>query len=74
MAAAAGEAAKDAKHLALVEKAGGDFIPLCDECFGVWTLFALSTLNSIADRTTTCGISRKLTRKIYCSNSLYLYG
>ena len=64
MAAAAGEVAKDAKHLAMVEKVGGDVIPLCVECFGVWTPFALSTLNSIADRTTTCsGITRKLARK-----------
>jgi len=62
--AVAGEVAKDAKHLAMVEKAGGDFIPLCVECFGVWTPFALSTLNSIADRTITCsGISRKLARQ-----------
>ena len=58
MAAAAGEVAKDAKHFAIVEKAGGDFIPLLVESFGVWTHFALSFLNSIADRTTTrSGIS-----------------
>ena len=38
VAAAAGEVAKDAKHLAMVEKVGDDFIPLCLECFGVWTL------------------------------------
>jgi len=36
VAAAAGEVAKDAKHLAMVEKVGGDFIPLCVECFGVY--------------------------------------
>ena len=64
MAAAAGEVAKDVKHLALVEKAGGDFIPLCVECFGVWIPFALSTLNSTADRMTIRSvISRKLARK-----------
>ena len=35
VAAAAGEVAKDAKHLAIVEKAGGDFIPLVVESFGI---------------------------------------
>jgi len=64
VAAAAGEVAKDTKHLAMVEKAGGDFIPLVVESFGVWTLFALSILHSIADRTTTCsGISCKMARR-----------
>ena len=64
MAAAAGEVAKDVKHLAIVEKAGGDFIPLVVESFWVWTPFALSVLNSIADRTTTCsGISPKVARR-----------
>ena len=47
MAAAAGEVAKDAKYLAIEEKAGSDFIPLVVESFGVWTPFALSVLNSI---------------------------
>ena len=62
--AAAGEVAKDAKHLATVEKAGGDFIPLVVESFGIWTPFALSVLNSIADRTTThSGISPKVARR-----------
>jgi len=36
VAAVAGEMAKDAKHLVVVEKAGGDFIPLIVECFGVY--------------------------------------
>ena len=35
VAAAAGEVAKDAKHLDMVEIAGGNFIPLVVECFGV---------------------------------------
>ena len=48
VAAAAGEMDKDAKHLAMVEKAGGDFIPLV-EFFGIWTPFALSTHCCIAD-------------------------
>ena len=39
-AAAAGEVAKDKKHLAAVEKVGSDFIPLVVETFGVWTPFA----------------------------------
>jgi len=37
VAAAAGELAKDEKHLAAVEKVGADFIPLVVESFGVWT-------------------------------------
>ena len=37
VAAAAGEVAKDEKHLAAVEKVGSDFIPLVVETFGVWT-------------------------------------
>ena len=44
--------AKYIKHLAAVEKVGGDFIPL------VWNLlgpFALSIIRSIADCTTTIG-------------------
>ena len=64
MAAAAGEVAKDTKHLVIVEKAGGDFIPLVVESFGVWTHFALSVLNSVADCTTThSGISPKVSRR-----------
>jgi len=51
-AAAAGEVAKNEKHLAAVEKVGSDFIPLVVESFGVWTPFALKTLCTIADCTT----------------------
>ena len=64
VAAAPGEVAKDAKHFAIVDKAGGDFIPPVVESFGVWTSFALSVLNSIADCTTTySGISLKVARR-----------
>ena len=64
VAAAAGEVAKDAKHLAIEEKEGGDFIPLVVESFGIWTPFALLVLNSIADHTTThSGISPKVARR-----------
>ena len=45
--AAAGEIAKDEKHLAAVEKVGSDFIPLVVETFGVWTPFALKTLQNV---------------------------
>ena len=56
--------AKDAKYLAIVEKAGGNFIPLVVKSFGIWTPFALSILHSIADRITThSGISSKVARK-----------
>jgi len=61
-AAAAGEVAKDAKYLAMVEKRF--YSIMCGIFFRVWTPFALSTFNSIADRTTTqSGISWKLARK-----------
>ena len=33
------EVAKNAKHLAIVDKAGGDFIPLIAECFGDLDIF-----------------------------------
>ena len=73
MAAAAGEVANDVKHLA---KVGGDFIPLVVESFGVWTPFALSFLNSIADCTTTHVVEFHLKRpeEIYFNNSLFVYG
>ena len=59
--------------LCMVEKAGGDFIPWNILEYG--HLFALSTLNSIADRMITrSGISRKLARNTYYSNFLYLFG
>jgi len=48
-AVAAGEVAKDEKHLAAVEEVGLDFIPLVVETFGVWTQFALKILYAIAD-------------------------
>ena len=64
VAAAVGEVAKDAKHLVIVKKAGGDFNPLVVECLGIRTLFALSVLHSIADHTTThSGISPKVARR-----------
>jgi len=64
VAAAAGEVAKDLKHQAVVEEAGCDFIPLVVETFGVWSLFALRTLRTIADHTTArSGVSTKLARK-----------
>jgi len=59
--AVAGEVAKDEKHLTMVEKAGGTLVV---EFFGVWILFALLILYSIADCTTTgSGISRKVARR-----------
>ena len=64
VAAAAGVVAKNVKHLAIVEKAGGDFIPLVVESFGIWIPFALLVLYSIADHTTTrSGISPKMARR-----------
>ena len=61
VAAAAGEVAKDTKHLDMVEKAGDDFIPLVVELFKIWTPFAPSILYSIA--ATCSGISHKVTRR-----------
>ena len=45
VAAAAGMMNKDVKHLAIVEKAGGSFIPLVVECFG--GMDTLCTVNSL---------------------------
>ena len=46
--------------LQMLLQAGGDFIPLVVESFGIWTPFALSVLRCIADRTTTgSGINLK---------------
>jgi len=64
VAAAAGELAKDEKHLAAVEKVGANFIPLVVETFGVWTPYALRHLHIIADRTTPrSGVPPKLARR-----------
>ena len=64
VAAAAGELAKDQRHRDSVEEAGCDFIPLVVETFGVWSPFALKSLNVIADRTTArSGCSTRLARK-----------
>ena len=60
-------------HLAIVEKAGGDFIPLVVEGFGIWTPFALSVLHSIADHTTTA-FYLKWPEEIYFNNFLFVYG
>ena len=64
VAAAAGEEAKDDHYLETVNNHGGEFFPLVCKPFGVWTPFALSTLSTIADRTTVkSGIPRQLARK-----------
>ena len=64
MAAAAGEEAKDNCYLESVTNDGGDFIPPVCESFGVWSPFALSTLFTIADRTTVKnGLSQKLAQR-----------
>ena len=51
-AAVAGEMGKDQKHAANVELVGGRFHPLVMETLGVWTASSLSTLRTIAARTT----------------------
>ena len=64
VAAAAGEVAKDAKHLDMVEKAGGNFIPLVVECFGVWISFDLFHFYMLTVATTThSSISHKVARR-----------
>ena len=64
VAAAAGELAKDLRHQDAVEETGCEFIPLVVETFGVWSLFTLRTLRTIADHfTATSGASAKLARK-----------
>jgi len=62
--AAAGELAKDEKHLAVVEKVGADFIYLVMETFEVWMPFVLHNLHIIAVRTIPrSGFPPKFTRK-----------
>jgi len=74
VAAAAGEVAKDEKHLAAVEKVGSDFIPLVVETFGVWTQFALKTLHVIAHRTTPhSGVPQKVARMNLLQLSVQLW-
>ena len=51
-AAVVGEIEKDQKHEAHVERASGNFYPLVMETLGVWTPSSLSTLRTIAVRTT----------------------
>jgi len=46
VAAAAGEVAKDEKHLAAVEKVGSDFMPLVVKAFGTWTPFCFKTITT----------------------------
>ena len=52
LAGAAGEVAKDTQYQDIVSDDGGDFIPLVCKTFDVWTPYALSILNPIADRNT----------------------
>ena len=42
------EMEKDAKHKALVEAAGGEFLPLVVDNFGIWTPSSVEILRSIA--------------------------
>jgi len=64
VAATAGELAKDQRHRDTVEEAGCEFIPLVVETFGVWSPFALKSINIIADRTTArSGSSTRSARK-----------
>ena len=61
VSAADSEEAKDGRFLISVNDHSGDFIPLECETFGVWSPFALSTLFTIADRTTVkSGVPRHL--------------
>ena len=64
VATAAGELAKDEKHLEAVEKVGADSVPLVVECFGLWTPFVLEMLKTIANHTTPQSvITPKLAKK-----------
>jgi len=74
VAAAAGEVAKDDKHLAAVEKVDSDFIPLVVETFGIWTPF-VKQLQLIADHTTPIAVfQEKLLENTCCSNCQYNCG
>ena len=60
-AAVAGEIEKDQKHTAKVERSGGRFYPLVVKTLGVWTASSLTTLRTIAARTTVrSGLTTKL--------------
>ena len=68
VAAAVGEIAKDNQYqdnqYQDIVNDNGDFIPLVCETFGVWSPYALSILESIADRTTVRnGLPRKFARR-----------
>ena len=52
VAVEAGEAAKDLHHAAAVEQAGGVFLLLAVESFGIWTPHSFETPKRIAARTT----------------------
>ena len=52
VAAASGEAEKDAKHHPSVEQVGGRFVPLMVESLGLWSPYARYMLRSIASRST----------------------
>jgi len=73
VAAAAGEVAKDKKHLAAVKKVGSEFIPLVVETFGVWTPFALKQLQLTIPPLIVVSQERLL-EKTSCSNCQYNYG
>ena len=67
--------AADRRHQYAVEEAGCDFIHLAVETFGVWSLFALRTLHTIADCTTArSGAFTKQAQKICCNNFQFHYG
>ena len=52
VAAAAGEAEKDAKHRSSVEQGGGRFVPFVVESLGLWSPYARPMLKRIASRST----------------------
>jgi len=71
----AGEETKDGHYLDTVNDHGDEFIPLVCKSFSIWTLFALSTLFTLADRTTVkSGVSIQLVRKQLLQNLSLLFG
>ena len=78
-AALRGEMEKDAKHKALIEAVGGDFLPLVVDNFGIWTPSSVEILRSIARISTVwnglstdkafCYLVERLSVQLYCYNA-----
>ena len=63
---------KDARHKTLVEAAGGEFLPLVVDNFGIWTPSSVEILCSIAGFPLCgmgCPLVERLSVQLYCYNA-----